>query len=111
MKWLIEDKLCSFDEQVRVEIGPQIIKLPCTEANLSNEVTHANYQNGKPDAYGNIIDTKTMDEMNCVDWRSKHAPHVWKVYQMQDDRFIKVDEYENKDEALAFAEALYEEMQ
>ena len=132
-KWLAEDKLCTFDEKVRVELGPQIIELDCTAENLRDEVTHPQYRIGKIDAYGRTImfDALTKAEqaaapkrsagtveqgetMFCVDWRAKHVPHVWKVYQMQEtddiERFIQVDEYEDRDAALARAKELRAEM-
>lgn len=134
MKELAKGKLYSFDEKVRVEIGPQIINLDCTDENLSDKVTHRNYRIGTRDAYGKIIryDEISTPElkkkistsmgvvskgevMSCVDWDAKHVPHLWKVYQIQevgkdDSRFIKVEEFEGKDEALAFAESLFREM-
>lgn len=53
--WL-NDKLCSLgDDQVRVEQGPQIVELDCTDENLSNEITAAHYQLGQIDALGRFI--------------------------------------------------------
>jgi hypothetical protein len=112
-QWLIPDKLCSFDEKVRIEIGPQVIELDCTDENLCDEVTHRQYQVGRRDALGRLIrpdelianpdiDTKVLEKavakdirrgkppvaqgekMACVDWRAKRVPHVWKIYQLQD---------------------------
>jgi len=138
MQELIKDKLYSFDEKVRVEIGPQIVELDCTETNLDNKVTHPNYQIGKIDAMGKLITAEKVIEagtkMNCVDWRAKLVPHMWKVYQMQLDkeqtvrnaitagikdpkkmkpsmRFIKINEFKLKDDAIAFAETTLQEMQ
>lgn len=127
--WLNE-KLCSLgDDKARVELGPQIIELDCTKANLENTVTAAHYQKGRKDAYGKIIEPSPPGDgntMNCVDWRNKHVPSLWKVYKMQEtgeidaktgelaldadgnpvQRFIKINEFEDKDEALAFAGGL-----
>lgn len=113
MKELIKNKLYSFDEKVRAELGPQIIELDCTDKNLSNDVTHPNYQKGKIDAFGKIIGEHK--KMSCVDWRSKHAPLLWKVYELKEcedsvNRFIKINEFEDKKEALAFAESVFKEM-
>ena len=138
--WLNEN-LCSFDEKVRVELGPQIIELDCNKENLDDKVTSAHYQVGKKDALGIIIGINP--KMHCVDWRSKLKPKVWKVYQWQlvvagdaklllvkilelldtgeilkEDlhkhkaqyKFVKVDEYESKEEALNFAKTLAGEM-
>ncbi len=141
-KWLQKDKLCTFDEKVRVELGPQIIELDCTAENLRDEITAPHYKIGKIDAYGKIIGYDTFisedldddgeptgnmsnsmklqaarkgsinmgEKMFCVDWRSKHKPYIWKVYKLQktDDmeRFIKVDEYVDLNEALAKAKEL-----
>ncbi len=45
-KWL-NDCLCSLgNDTVRVELGPQIIELDCTEANLDDEVTAPHYRIG-----------------------------------------------------------------
>lgn len=135
MDELAKDKLYSFDEKVRVEIGPQIIELDCTEENLDNTVTHTNYQIGKIDALGKLITSAKVEEpgtkMNCVDWRGKLVPHMWKVYQLQEiktvkdttidgvktevegdpiNRFIKVNEFEDKSEALTYAQDLFNEM-
>lgn len=137
--WLVPDKLCSFDEKVRVEIGPQIIELDCNDGNLSDTVTHPNYRKGNRDALGRILQfDKLTDEqkqgadltfgvvndgekMACVDWRAKHAPHVWKVYQMQEtgekdkdgkpiSRFIKIADIEGREQALAHAKTVAEGM-
>ena len=156
-EWL-NDKLYSIDEKVRVEKGPQLIELICNEENLRDEVTAAHYVVGKIDARGRVImpekiaDDKqrataeanrlgTVSEgevMSVLDWRSKHVPHAWKIYQDQetdqdkyqtDDsgkfvkdsagklivigkrhRFIMVDEIEDKDEAIARAQTIAGEM-
>ena len=138
VKWLNPDVLCSFgDDQVRIELGPQLIELDCTDENLRDEVTHPQYKIGGRDAYGRVIRLseaeKPMDptgygvvekgeKMHCVDWRSKHVPHLWKIYQLQDtddvdpktgdpvQRFIKVDEVEGRDEALKRARTIRGEM-
>jgi len=123
-KWL-NKKLCSFgDDKVRIELGPQIIELDCTDKNLSNDVTSPHYQIGKKDAFGKIIGSDK--KMNCVDWRAKHVPELWKVYKMQEtgeldngtgkialnkdgdpvQRFIKVNEFESVTEATTFAGGL-----
>lgn len=146
-QWLIPDKLCSFDEKVRVELGPQIIELDCTDTNLSNDVTAPHYRLGARDALGRIIrpddiqdpaqkeqvakivaDDKRKgafgvvnagEKMAVVDWRSKHVPPVWKVYENQETGeidgdgnpvmcFIKLAEFEDKDQALASAKSIAE---
>lgn len=114
----INDNLASFaDDTVRVELGPQIIELDCTTANLADEVTHPQYRIGGIDAYGQAITADIVDKggkMHCVDWRSKHVPHLWKVYQLMETgeteedgkpvmAFGKVNEFEDKDEALSCA--------
>ena len=82
-KWLIKDKLCSLGgDKVRIELGPQIIKLNCTLKNLDNAVTAAHYQEGRIDAFGKKI--TIGKKMSCVDWRAKHRPHLWKVYVMKE---------------------------
>ena len=58
------------------------------------------------------------EEMAVVDWRSKHVPHVWKVYENQEEtvddelihRFVQMNEFADKDEALSFAKSFAEEM-
>ena len=113
MEWLNEN-LCEINERVRVELGPQIVELDCTEANLSDTVTHPQYKNGGKDAYGKTIGSEA--KMNCVDWRSKLVPHLWKIYEIQEvteindngdeevcEKFVKVSEFEGKDEAIAAA--------
>lgn len=155
--WIIPDKLCSlFGDTVRVEIGPQIIDMDCTDENLSNEVTHVNYRIGSRDADGRLIrpieaasdqihknqicyqisveekrgliPINKGEVMRCVDYREKHVPHQWKVYQLQefgepvmkdrvpvydDDgnivmrkKFIKVDEKPSLEAALKVAQGL-----
>lgn len=116
--WLNE-KLCSFDEKVRIELGPQIIEMNCTEANLSDDVTAPHYKVGGIDALGKVI-SLVNTRMSVVDWKCKHVPKLWKVYQSQEIgkdkegkpvmRFIKVDEKESKDDALDFARTLVGEM-
>jgi len=60
--------------------------------------------------------------MAVVDRRAKHAPFLWKVYQLQEtgesdkdgdpiSRFIKVDEVEGKEDALDRARTIYQGMQ
>jgi len=52
----INDNLASFaDDTVRVELGPQIIELDCTDANLQDDVTHPQYKIGGIDALGKVI--------------------------------------------------------
>jgi hypothetical protein len=124
--WLIKDKLCCFaDDTVRIEIGPQYVELEVSTENLSDEVTHPSYQLDKPDAFGKKIGLSKM--MTVVDRKGKLVPHLWKVYEMQEvfsldvignkivdddgetvmiNRFIKIDEKEDFDDALAIAESL-----
>lgn len=148
-KWLNET-LCSFDEKVRIELGPQLVELKCTDDNLRDEVTSPHYRVGRVDALGKVIMPERLDEvtrartkrngevaegemMTCVDWREKHKPKVWKIYQMKDTgevytkdaregeasshkagdpimKFIKVGEDESKADALNFASTLAGEM-
>lgn len=42
-------------ETVRIEHSPQVVELPCTEANLDNRVTSKHYQKGRRDANGRLI--------------------------------------------------------
>jgi len=131
--WL-NDNLCSFDEKVRVEKGPQIVELECSDENLQDSVTAPHYKVGARDAYGRVIMPERVEDkvdmklgavteggtMSVVDWRGKHAPHLWKVYQLTEteelgkdgkpvSRFLKVSEFQDKDEAIAAAAALYGE--
>lgn len=145
MQELIPGKLYSFDEKVRVEIGPQVIELTCCDENLSDEVTAPHYKIGGRDANGKLIRPDELpqdqnvkkirardkvlgipevakgEKMACVDWRSKHVPHIWKIYQLQETaevdelgetvfRFVKVDDIPGKEDALAVAQELYEGM-
>lgn len=106
----INEHLCSIGDAdlVRIELGPQVIHMPCNESNISNAVTSAHYQVGALDALGKII---VMGEtMACVDWRAKLQPKVWKVYQQTDGGFVKVDQTEDKQQALALALALAEQL-
>ncbi|MGD2065564.1 MAG: hypothetical protein PVI43_00155 [Candidatus Bathyarchaeota archaeon] len=166
--WLNEN-LCSFDEKVRVELGPQIIEMECNDDNLSDAVTESYYQTGGRDAYGRVIRKSVVEQeldkhlsdkslnpaqvavarklkqdlakdtfgavengemMAVVDRQAKLAPMLWKIYQNQDTgrvyekdqrdginkvgepimRFVKVDEREDRDEALAIAKNLAEGM-
>ena len=145
--WM-NDNLCSFDEKTRIELGPQLIELECTDANLEDTVTSPWYRIGRIDALGRVIMPERIsgvvlvrgagsiaegEMMTVVDWREKHKPKAWKIYQMQDTgevykkdarkdeagehkagdpvtRFIKVGEDENKDDALDFARTLAGEM-
>ena len=131
MKWLNPEVLCSFgDDQVRIELGPQIIELDCTDENLHDEVTAPHYKIGGIDAYGRVIRPDEAEvlvqknpvgvvnkgeKMHCVDWRAKHVPHVWKVYQLQEtddgpNRFIQVGECADKAMAITSAEELFRGM-
>ena len=117
--WLNEN-LCSFDEKVRIELGPQMVELECSHENLADTVTSPHYRIGQRDARGKIIMgtdesdpygvVKEGETMTCVDWREKHVPKVWKIYQMEDEKFIQVGEDESKEDALDFAKALAGEM-
>lgn len=123
--WLNEN-LCSFDEKTRIELSPQLVELKCNDANLQDTVTAPHYQVGRIDALGRVIMPERLPHppirhsgsiaeggtMTCVDWRQKHKPKIWKIYQWKDDlgKFIKVGEDENKDEALNFARTLAGEM-
>lgn len=130
------------NDKVRIELGPQIIKMECTDANLCDTVTSPHYKLGQKDAHGVVIG-KLVDgtggdsvpavyeqdpkqtHMHCVDWRCKHAPKLWKVYQSQDTgkvvegdklrgrgvnkgdkifQFVKVAEFEDLAEAVSAAQ-------
>ncbi len=98
--WMSET-LCSFGEKTRIELGPQLVELKCTDANLKDTVTAPHYQIGKIDALGRVIMPERMTEpnwrpngaiaegemMTCVDWREKHKPKVWKIYQWKKEKF------------------------
>lgn len=145
--WMNDD-LCSLaGDTVRIERGPQVIELDCTEANLSDEVTDRRYKLGKRDALGRLIDPDEAarretdpkaaavlrgnaafdrlighkplalgERMHCVDRAARHRPYVWKIYRMQEagidragnpiSRFVKIEEVEGKDAALAAARKL-----
>ena len=113
-KWLIEDKLLSLDgDRLRVEIGPQVVELACTDENLRDSVTSKHYKIGGRDATGRFIrpdefrgnakakqelddavalyraqggaePLKKGETMRCVDHRARHVPHLWKVYELQE---------------------------
>lgn len=124
--WMVKGRLCCFAEDtVRIEIGPQYVELEVNAENLSDKVTHPAYKLGAIDALGRLIGTEKT--MTVVDRESKFVPHLWKVYELQKspaldrdgnefkdedgetvmiDRFIKIDEKEDFDEALAIAETL-----
>lgn len=160
--WIAES-LLEIDGTVRVERGPQVVTLACTDENLSDSVTDARYKPGGRDAQGRIIlaDEELANrkaaieaapegelrreaikaynvlhreirrghdtgyppiardaEMQVVDRRARHRPYVWKVYQFQETgeldavtgaprcRWIKVDEIEGRDAAIAAARKL-----
>lgn len=105
--WLVENRLCSLDEKVRIEIGPQIIDLECTDENLKDGVTAAHYHVGSRDAIGRVImpervkgvdprlgGVKEGETMKVVDWKAKFVPHIWKIYKWQEkaSQFVKVGE-------------------
>jgi hypothetical protein len=96
----INERLCSFDEKTRVELGPQVIQLKCTDENLQDTVTSPHYRVGQRDAFGKIIMPEKCvnpeeamadpygyvsegGEMSCVDWREKHVPMLWKIYKFE----------------------------
>ena len=118
-------------DSVRVEIGPQYVELPCTAANLADTVTHSSYRPGRRDALGRIIlpenhglDDVTVaklkrdpmgfvsegETMTVVDHKQVHKPRAWKVYHKQDvdgtERFVKVAEYEDFEQATTRARAI-----
>lgn len=128
MKWL-NSNLCTFDELVRVELSPQIIKLTCNKKNLSNDVTHPQYKVGGRDCYGKIIYARKLkssydasfgtveegEEMSVIDWGAIHVPYLWTIYKWGESSkgkftFIKVAAIEDKKEALAAAKLMYEGM-
>lgn len=132
MKW-INENLCTWDEKVRIERGPPLVKLACTDEALDDRVTHPNYKIGGRDALGELIrpdesddprvknalrrdishgrkPIKKGDDMHVLHWQ-KPSMWVWKVYEWQEDefgngRFIKTDEIEGKEAAVAAAEKL-----
>ena len=128
-EWLNET-LYSIGEKVRVEKGPQLIELICSEENLKDSVTFAHYKIGKIDALGRSIMPEKIknlearaaaevrpagvikegEKMTCVDWRALHVPYIWKIYELQDGRFVMVDGVEDKNEALKRAQKLFGEM-
>lgn len=112
-EWLIKDQLCDWGGQVRIERGPQVLELDCTEENLRDEVTEPGYRLGGRDAQGRLILPADYEEdphlayaahmdrrkgimpvvlgekMKCVDWKARMAPYVWNVYQLC--RFVETD--------------------
>lgn len=104
----MNENLCSFGEKTRIELSPQVIELMANSLNLRNSVTAPWYQIGRLDALGKTIVDGEM--MTCVDWRQKHKPKIWKIYQFVKGFFVKVKEDSDKDEALIFARNLAGEM-
>lgn len=127
-KWLVKNVLWTLNELVRIELGPQLVELDCTDENLKNEVTAAHYHVGARDALGRVIRPREAglpsddklgvvekgQKMVCVDWDARHKPKVWKIYQNQDTevkdmdgnpvrRFIQVGEEAAFDVAEAIA--------
>ncbi len=121
--WLNEN-LATFDEQVRIEKGPQIIELNCNKETLSNDVTSAHYKVGARDAEGKIILGCSIDDpeidpalharalndpygyispgetMKVIDWKEKFIPSVWKVYLNKGGLFQQVNSFSKKDDAI-----------
>ena len=123
--WLQKDKLCSIDDdKIRLEFGPQLIELPCTDENLRNEVTSAHYRIGARDALGRMIRPEESgtevdlalgkvskgEKMVCVDWRARFKPFVWKIYLLENGKFQKHGEVPRFDEARDIARRLLEDM-
>lgn len=105
LKWL-SPVLCSLEEKVRVERGPQYVELDCTDENLDDSKTHPHYRIGGRDAHGNFIRPDEItdpsyraqvkaeiinphnpfkgiakgEKMTVVDYRQKIVPHLWKIY-------------------------------
>lgn len=119
-----EGACLSFDEVVRVELGPQVIGLTVNRENLSDLVTHPKYHIGARDAYGRIIGKEIPEggTMYVVDWRAKWVPKLWKVYVWRDRNpslivpqergfgWVKVAEYPDFNEARDHARRLRKEM-
>ena len=129
----INGHLCSFEEKVRIEKGPQLVTLECNKENLSDAVTMPHYRIGGRDALGRVICPERAsprrdfiadpgppdltlgkvsigEDMICVDWRCKFKPWVWKIYQWDGERFVHKDEVEELVKARAIARQLFEEM-
>ncbi|GGH36437.1 hypothetical protein SAMN05444007_108264 [Cribrihabitans marinus] len=53
-KWLT-DNLCALGDRVRIERGPQVVELDCTDENLDDRVTPRRYAKGRRDALGRLI--------------------------------------------------------
>ncbi|PWE29955.1 hypothetical protein DDZ14_16060 [Maritimibacter sp. 55A14] len=51
----INPRLCSLNECVRIERGPQTVTLTCSDETLSDAVTHPKYRKGGRDAAGRLI--------------------------------------------------------
>lgn len=120
MKW-INPNLCSmYDDQVRVELGPQIIELPATEQTIKGGQIMPYYKEGALDALGKVIKICPeggSETIHVVDHRQKFVKKLWKVYDRQKTnelsanhdyifRYIKVAEYESKDQAIKHAKSL-----
>lgn len=170
----VEMNIFQVDGLVRMERGPQVMQMTCTDDNLDDSMTHPHYKVGGRDAMGRLIQPDrhlaSLKEkvaalknvkasparieaaeaaledfdvamrvdaeekvdgvaegatMEIVDYRAKHRPFLWKIYTYQltqtrfdrklkqdveDWRWIKVDEIEGKDDAMAAVRKLAKEM-
>ena len=96
----------------RVTDGPALHRLGdviCEGETMSYVDWRANHESEKMSCV-NWRAIHEGDKMTCVDWRDIHVPHIWKIYELQDGLFIKVDETEDKDDALKRAQKLFGEM-
>jgi hypothetical protein len=114
-EWVSEEFCKLHNDTVRVERGPQIVKLKADPHNLADGVTSPHYQEGRIDAFGKKI--VMGEDMHVVDYRERHQPKVWKVYKLEPsedldgegnpvERFQLVQQFVEKDEAVSFAEGL-----
>lgn len=75
-----DGNLIEIDGKVRVEAGPRRRREIATQELLSDVVTAAHYQVGKPDALGKII--ALGEPMDFIDWRSPER--TFYVYQLEE---------------------------
>lgn len=74
--WL-SDTLCSLgDDVVRVERGPQMLRLQCNAANLDDSVTAPHYRIGGRDASGKFIKPGDMPEDTQAQREAKAMVHA-----------------------------------
>lgn len=112
----IGENITEVGDTLRIEPGPRMVTAIATDALLHDDRTAGHYAVGKIDSAGKVI--VLGEEMTYAEWGGNDHPRddVFKLYQWtavpasdettDTHRWIKLAEYDSRDEAISAAFAI-----